>query len=314
MTMLHAFFLVGPTAVGKSAVAQYIAEQAGYAILSADSMVVYRGMDIGTAKPAPDERKRVPYGGIDIVDAGEEFSVGTYRAAALEFLKLQAAARVPVIVVGGSGLYVKSLTHGLVNAPQVDKTVRKRWQGVIEKGGVAALQEALRERAPDVCAALSDPANPRRLIRALEKLESGKAGVEDSWHKTGVPVPLVGLDVDRELFVTRVRQRVERMYRGGLLEECSRLMSGGNVLSGTAGKAIGYAEAIDFLAGRCTREEAMARTGLRTLQLGKKQRTWFRHQACVEWLRVEECMTVPDIADAVLGRWKKLGPVPIAQA
>lgn len=303
---------MGPTAVGKSAVAQYIAEHSRYSILSADSMVVYRGMDIGTAKPTKDDRGRVNCGGIDLVDAGQEFSAGMYRNAALQFLKAMAEAGLPVMVAGGSGLYIKSLTHGLCDVPEADTEMRRRWQAVLDKGGVEALQKALRERSPDAYAALRDPANPRRLIRALEKVETGSAVADNSWKTGGPTVPLVGLDMDHDLFSARIRERVQSMYRGGLLDECSRLVSGGNELSGTAARAIGYAEALDCLAGRCTRDEAVARTELRTLQLGKKQRTWFRHQADVDWIRIDAAMSVPDVADAVLARWKALGPVSIA--
>lgn len=305
-----AYFLVGVTACGKSAVAQFIAERHSYDLLSADSMLVYRGMDIGTAKPSHDERSRVTYHGIDLVDPDHPFSTWDYRQYAAAVLRRNWSARRKTIVVGGSGLYVKSLSAGLRDIPGADASARSRWSEVLERDGVEALQRALEKMQPDIHGSLPDRANPRRLIRALEMAEAGVAEITPSWGKPAA-VPMAGLRMPREDLWERIRARVCEMYEGGLVDEVASLIRKYGTLSDSARQAIGYAEVLDFLEGRCTEDAAVERTIVRTRRLAKRQQTWFNHQANVTWVDVGEHMPVDDVARLVLTHWDRHGPVPL---
>ena len=310
------FCLVGPTAVGKSAVAQWIAERHGHAILSADSMLVYDGMDIGTAKPSRAARARVRYHGVDLTTPDRSFSVGAYLACVKLSLAAPAAAaggtERPLLVVGGTGLYVKSLLCGLAELPPANPSVRAYWSDLLEDLGVEALQKALQAKSPGLYEALQDKSNPRRLLRALELAEAGVARPVRTWPRECDPVPLPGLRLPPDQLRARIEQRVREMYEQGLLDEVQALRQRYPQLSSTAREAIGYAEAIELLAGRCSREDAMARTAARTRQLAKRQRTWFAHQLNVRWLDIEASMTVEAIAQTVLEHWRTHGPVSLA--
>lgn len=309
-TPVAAWCLVGPTAVGKSRVAQHIAERRGWRLLSADSMLVYRGLDVGTAKPSVAERLRVPYFGVDLAEPTASFSVAAWLEAVTAAFVTPPCA--PVLVVGGTGLYLRCLVEGLRVEPVADGEVRARWQGVFAAGGVAALQAALRERAPAVYAALADPRNGRRLLRALERVEAGETTPRADWVARPAHVPFVGLRQSPAAQQSAIESRVRAMYAGGLVEEVRRLMADGCPLSPTARHAIGYAEAAAWLAGRCSREAAMERTVIRTRQYAKRQVTWFERQANVSWIDVVPDAPVEAVADAVLSRWETLGPTALA--
>jgi tRNA dimethylallyltransferase len=304
-----AFFLVGPTAAGKSAIAQHIAEIQKRDILSADSMLVYRGMDIGTAKPSPDERARVAYGGLDLANPDEPFNVGQYVEHAQGFLRASCAKGLQPIVTGGTGLYVKCLTQGLARLPPADPALRAWAEALLERDGIEALQKALQERDMARYEALRDKNNPRRLIRALE-LAGREPDESRTWSPTPA-VPMIGLNVDPSVLAVRIQTRVRGMYDSGLLDEVDRLLSSYAKLSETAAQAIGYAEAIAVRQGHMTLADAMTRTAVRTRQLAKRQMTWFRHQANVIWISVAENSTIEQIARQVLAQWKQYGPTPV---
>ncbi|MFA6172063.1 MAG: tRNA (adenosine(37)-N6)-dimethylallyltransferase MiaA [Kiritimatiellales bacterium] len=289
-----AFVLVGPTASGKSAVAQLIAEKTGAPIVSADSMNIYRGMDIGTAKPSPEERARVKTWGVDLADPTESFSVGDWLRAVRPAVD---TTQTP-IVVGGTGLYVKCLLQGLDELPTADEALRQR----TEKMSLAELQNEARHVAPEAYGVLADKENPRRLIRLLEGRKTSEL-----W-KTEMPV-VIGLHVERDMLHRRIAGRVEKMYAGGLLEEARGLIY--LKLSATAQHAIGYAEAFAVLRGECTEAEAKERTIIRTRQLSKRQMTWFRHQLNVQWIETAEYPDTKSLADKIAGIWEKGGAVPV---
>jgi tRNA dimethylallyltransferase len=293
-------------------VAQALAERLGGAILSADSMLVYRGMDIGTAKPDAASRARVRYGGLDLVDPDADFSVWDFRAAAAVFLRQCRAEGRPVIVVGGSGLYVKSLTHGLDALPKSDPDLRARWEAVHRERGGEPLREELRRLDPLGYAAVADLANPRRLLRAIEVAAAGATLASRQASHAPATAPLTGIAVAPALLRTRIAERVRRMWQQGLVEEVRGLLTRWPALSRTAGQAIGYAEVSDLLAGRCARADAETRMLLRTARLAKKQRTWFRHQAHVEWVELDADRSIEDTATLVQEQWTRHGPVDIA--
>ena len=299
------FFLVGPTASGKSRVAQWLGERHGYVILAADSMQVYCGMDIGTAKPTGAERARVSHHGLDLATPDRPFSVSEWLAAVRE--AFTAAGDRPVLVVGGTGLYLRCLAEGFHARPPPDLAVRAHWEAVLAQAGVDGLREALRVRWPDVLAGLADPNNPRRLIRALEAAESGLEGIR-AWRDRPAHVPFVGLRLERDLLNSRIESRVLAMYDAGLVEEARHLQEQVAALSATASQAIGYAEALDVVAGRATRAQAMARTVARTRQYAKRQRTWFQHQANVCWVDVTPDIPVEVVASSVQTLWARQGP------
>ena len=325
---MRAFVLIGPTATGKSAVAQWIAERTGAAILSADSMLVYRGMDIGTAKPTPAERGSVPYFGIDCVDPGQPFSTGDW----LSFVHRQLAANEGMengkwkmenssgshspflIVAGGTGLYVKALLFGL-DAPPSDPAARARWTALFESGGLPALRAAV--DANPVARALlpdSDLANPRRLIRALERADSSDrtslstpSGAGRSPSGQMVSPAVAGLTMPRAMLAARIERRIAKMFADGLVEEAVAVREASGGLSSTACGAIGYAEALAVADGKMSRAEAAERIAARTRQLAKRQMTWFRHQLNVEWVEVDESDTPSTIGPKVMEVWKRNG-------
>lgn len=309
---LQAWFIVGPTASGKSAVAQFLAERENSAILSADAMLVYRGMDIGTAKPTAAERARVRYYGLDIAGPREQFSAGAYRLAIRQALRDEAAWDRQLIVAGGTGLYVKILTDGLSSRTPAQAAVREEAERRLAQEGVGALQAWLKQIDPQKCALLADPNNPRRLIRALEIALAGTTTPKPaSWHPARTSPLIPGLMWSAPQLYDRIQRRVQAMFTGGLLEEVERLLQAGFDEAPTAGQAIGYREAKAYLRAQCTLEEAMAATVVRTRQLAKRQMTWFRHQCNVEWLGVDAGMTTAEIAEAVGRHWRQHGPTPL---
>jgi tRNA dimethylallyltransferase len=310
-----AYFLVGPTAVGKSAVAQWIAETLGWPVLSADSMLVYKGMDVGTAKPSPSDRAKVHYYGIDLVSPDTDFSVWAYRSYACELLLEQAGPKIPMksfVVAGGTGLYVKSLTHGLDFVPRADPAVREHWNAVLKEQGVGPLQDALRMKSPALFQSLDDIQNGRRLVRALELVEHGDRVPCRTW-KEDSHARLVGLSMSKNELKSRIASRIAGMYSNGLLSEVEKLLENYSALSDTARQAIGYAEAIECIRGRCSEDEAVAGTVRRTKQLAKRQGTWFRHQADVKWIHIDDSMKLCEIGKMVIDEWRKHGPTRIFQ-
>ncbi len=293
-----AYFLVGATASGKSGIAQYIAEREGQLIVSADSMNLYRGMDIGTAKPTPEERSKADYAGFDLADPTEKFSVAAYLRAVRPAFE---SGR-DIIVAGGTGLYVKCLTEGFDDVPPENTALRAE----LEALDFHTLEKRARDEASELYERLTedDRQNPRRLIRILEK----DGPTERTWDSKSRPV-IVGLHVEREVLLRRIEQRVAQMYADGLLEEARGLIR--LELSQTALQAIGYAEAFAVLNNEMTLEEAKEKTVIRTRQLAKRQMTWFRNQLNVEWINVADYPTSEKLAEAVSDAWKRIGPTPV---
>lgn len=304
---LNAWFLVGPTAVGKTAVAHRLAERLEATLISADSMLVYKEMDIGTAKPSPAERGSLVYWGLDLTTPDHSFSVGDYLRA----VHGQCATSTDrVIVVGGTGLYVDALVRGITSQPAVDSAERARLEALFESGGVAALQHDLEQKAPGRLAELADPKNPRRLIRAIEL--AGQGIVSASMMKRDQVRPrYTGLRMEPGDLAIRIEERVRTMYRQGLLEEASALRRRYPHISETAKQAIGYAEAWAALDGKMTTDEAMSVTALRTRQLAKRQLTWFRHQAEMTWVDAKPGASITDTVASVQAQWELHGTTPL---
>jgi tRNA dimethylallyltransferase len=271
-------------------------------------MAVYRGMDIGTAKPTAAERDRVPYFGLDLVAPDTRYSVWDFRAYALDVL---AHVDRPLLVTGGTGLYVKSLTHGLDPGGGADDALRAQWHARVSAEGLAPLVAAAMEVAPEAVAALGKAPTERRLLRLLE----GRAvGANRRWQQPpAAGSALAGLRADGALRQELIVRRVHRMYRQGLVEEVRGLRDSGWELSVTARQAIGYAEAWEVIEGRCTEAAAIERTVLRTRQLAKRQCTWFRTQTAVNWIIRAAGDSSAAAAEQVMTFWRKHGPTPIAE-
>ena len=323
----HAWVLAGATATGKSAAAQLLAEQLGCAVLSADALLVYRGMDIGTAKPTVAERGATPYFGLDLATPAEAFSAGLWLADARRALQAAAtpstlaATRRPsaaacegpeplpacsLIVAGGTGLYIKALTAGLDSVGS-DPARRAHWQALFEREGLASLQRAVEELAPGALAAVADPANPRRLIRALEHLETC-GHLPQSWKTAAAPAAITALRLPREQLHARIERRIRAMFQQGLPDEVRRLREIYPVWSATAAQAIGYAEVYALLDGTLSMRDTLQKIATRTRQLAKRQETWFRHQASVHWLDIADDDPAERVAERVLASWRQHGP------
>jgi tRNA dimethylallyltransferase len=303
-----AWILAGATATGKSAVCQLLAKQLGRSILSADSMLVYKDMDIGTAKPTVAERECVPYYGIDLVSPDQPFSTGAWIQAARTALKhftLTDMKNSPLIITGGTGLYLKAITSG-IEAEEVCPERRNFWQSFLVEYGLSALQNELRKKLGNIESELPESPNPRRIIRALEHLEiTGK--LPDNWNLQEHQPFILALTMPREQLHTRIQQRVKQMFAQGLLDEVQTLKQQYPQWSPTASKAIGYAEALAVLEGRQSKEDALKCITIRTRQLAKRQETWFRHQQKTIWCEIDISDCVEKVAEKVLCLWNKYG-------
>ncbi|MDF7825079.1 tRNA (adenosine(37)-N6)-dimethylallyltransferase MiaA [Pontiellaceae bacterium B12227] len=296
-------FLVGTTASGKSGIAQYIAEREGQLIVSADSMNLYRGMDIGTAKPTANERKTADYAGFDLAEPTEKFNVAAY----LDAVRPSFESGREIIVAGGTGLYVKCLTEGFDVVSPENSNLRKE----LEALDFQTLEKRAQTEATELFEKLTidDQKNPRRLVRILERTAGvPPAPQHSSWNSRPKP-KLIGLHVEREVLLQRIEKRVEQMYADGLLAEAEQLLK--LDLSQTAMQAIGYAEAFAAIKGEMTLEQAKEKTIIRTRQLAKRQMTWFRNQLNVEWIDTAKFQTLENLAEAVSNAWKTIGPTPI---
>jgi tRNA dimethylallyltransferase len=280
--------VVGPTASGKSSVALAAAEQlGGLELISVDSMQVYRGMDIGTAKPAADEQRRVRHHLIDLVDASEDFTVAEfqreYRAALAEIDRAGHRA----ILVGGTGLYHRAAIDDL-DLPGEWADIRTRLAAELASAGAPALYARLAEIDP-VAAARMEPTNDRRIVRALEVCEGSGRPFSSYGPGLGTYPPTgivqIGLRWDREVLAARIEQRVHRMMADGLLDEVAALAERG--MSRTARQALGYKELLAHLEGVCSLDEAVEQTIVRTRQFAVRQLRWFRRDPRVRWVDIE---------------------------
>lgn len=290
MSAARRYCLAGATATGKSAVAQLLAERIGGVILSADAMLVYRSLDIGTAKPSRAERGNVPYFGIDCVTPAEDFSAAMW----LNEAERASASSAPCIVAGGTGLYFSALLRGLDPSPPSNPALRATLE--------ALPLEALQARLAATGRTIADPSNPRRLVRALEILESG-GELPGGWQEKVKPA-LTALTWDRAVLHQRIARRVEEMYAAGLLEEAERARTLYPQWSRTAAQAIGYAEAFSVLDGTMSLAEAKERTVIRTRQLARRQEVYLRGQFEVTWIRGESGDTVESLAEKVAQEWQ----------
>ena len=274
------WFLSGATAVGKTGVGIALARRLGAEIISVDSMAIYRGMDIGTAKPTPEEQAEVPHHLIDIVDADQSFSIAQYLDAAEEKIAEIRSRGNEVLLVGGTPLYLKGLLRGLFEGPPANWELREEIEREVAEVGPEALHKLL-ESVDPLAASQIHPNDTRRLIRAIEV-----------YRATGQPISHLQLQFDesrpadecrvfvmrrpREEERRRIDDRVDAMIRRGLVDEVRHLTEGGRTLSRTASQAVGYREVIEHLAGQYDQETMIEKIKNRTHRFARRQGTWFR--------------------------------------
>lgn len=283
------FAIVGPTGVGKTDLALRLARRLAAEIVNADSRQVYRGLDIGSAKPTEGERASLPHHLYDIVDPDEPFDCARYRdlaGAAIEEIRGRGRA---VVLVGGTGLYVKVLRHGLCSGPPRDFSIRTRLQAV-ESARPGALHELLQAADPAAAERLH-PHDSTRLIRALEVHElTGKPlsawQAEHGFRATELALRVIGLNMDRSMLYDRINRRCEAMIESGLVEEVRALWERGFGPDLSPLRSIGYREIGDYLRGRCDLGEALAGMARASRRLAKRQLTWFRADPTVRWYDV----------------------------
>ncbi len=286
---LPVLVLIGATATGKSRLAVQVAralvgDGVGAEIVNADSMLVYRGMDIGTAKPSVAERGGIDHHLIDILDVTQKASVADFQKLARGTIaEIHARGAIP-IVVGGSALYTRAIVDHF-EFPGSDATVRARWETELERVGAPALHARLAEMAP-ASAAKIEPANGRRTVRAFEVMEitGGHAPDLPEWTYELDNVHQFGLDQDRAVLDARINERVETMWREGLVLEVQRLLGTGLRDGVTAIRAIGYRQVVDFLDGECSEDEAKEQTKRATRRFFRKQLGWYRRDPRITWL------------------------------
>jgi tRNA dimethylallyltransferase len=272
--------IVGPTASGKSGLALQLARRHGAEIVSADAMAVYRDMDIGTAKPTAEERAEVPHHGLDVVDAGEEFTVAQFQQLAAAAIADIESRRRPVVVVGGTGLYIRAVVDDFDVPPRYPE-IRARLQADPDTNG---LWRRLAQLDPPASTKML-PSNRRRIIRALEvTIGSGRAfsgfgpGV-DRYPPTRFM--MAGLDIGRDDLDRRIDERYDRQMIEGMLAEVAAVAEAG--MSRTAAQALGYKELLAHLRGDCTLDDALDEAKRRTRRFARRQQRWFRRDPRIVW-------------------------------
>ncbi|GAA1906028.1 tRNA (adenosine(37)-N6)-dimethylallyltransferase MiaA [Lapillicoccus jejuensis] len=288
--------VVGATATGKSDLGVELALRLGGEVVSADALQLYRGMDIGTAKLTPDERRGVPHHQLDVLDVRDEASVAAYqREARADLAAIAARGRRPLLV-GGSGLYVRAALDRL-DIPPTDPAVRARLEAELAEQGVDVLRARLARVDPAAAAAI-EPRNGRRIVRALEVVElTGRPfSATLPTRELAVPTVILGLRADRAELDARIERRVDRMWEQGLLAEVERLLPLGLREGRTAAKAIGYQQALAQLDGDLTEREAREQTAAGTRRLVRRQESWFGPDPRLHWLPAGS----PDLLDRAL--------------
>lgn len=298
--------IAGPTASGKSAVGLELAGLFKAEIINADSMQVYRYMDVGTAKPTPEERTLVKHHVIDILYPDEEFSAALYREAAQGAIADVEARGNRAMVVGGTGLYIKALTSGLIRGGEVDPTIRKRLQSEAQSAGREQLYQRLKEVDPPTAARLH-PHDTYRIIRALEVYE-----------RTGRPISVlrqkhlfregpyqtlkIGLQIDREELYGRINARVDAMIKQGLTEEVRRILAMGYSPSLKAMQSLGYKQMAAYLGGEYDLAEAVRLIKRDTRRYARRQITWFKADPEIRWIEFPRDRSI--MVQMIEGFWR----------
>jgi tRNA dimethylallyltransferase len=289
--------ICGPTAVGKTAAAIEFAQKIGAEIISADSGQVYRGMDLGTAKPTPEERRGIPFHLIDLLDPDQQFSAADFRNRALGAIGKIQDRNKKVIVVGGTGLYLKTLEQGLFEGPSADPAIREKLEQQIKEKGIEALHRELEKVDPEAARTIP-PRNRQRLIRAVEVYRLTGRPISEFWREhqyrrgtvpapgRGDPAPTFikyGLTLPKEELHRRINDRVDRMIKAGLVGEVRSLVKQwGTTAPGF--RIIGYKEVVAHLEGQVPLHEVVELIKRNTRRYAKRQMTWFKKDKEIQWV------------------------------
>ena len=278
--------ICGPTATGKSDLALEVASLIEGEIINADSMQLYKGMDIATAKLTLEERAGIPHHLLDILTVDQDASVAQYQGLARAAIEEIQSRNKAVIIVGGTGLYIKSIIDEM-NFPETDPELRKKLEEEAELLGTAELYSRLRLLDPEAAAAI-EPANTRRIIRALEVIEvTGQPYSANLPSDTSIRYPNalhIGLAMERSSLAPRIEARVHRMWQQGLVSEVEQLINDGLLRGTTAQRAIGYAQVIAMRNGEISESQAIEETIVATRQYVRRQETWFKRDARIQWI------------------------------
>ena len=296
MAHLPVLAVIGPTAAGKSDLGVDLALRLGGEIINADSMQLYEGMDIGTAKLTWAERRGVPHHLLDVWPVTRTASVAEYQRDARRIIDgLRESGKAPILV-GGSGLYIRAALDDL-DFPGTDPAIRARLEAELHRSGPGPLYRRLAEADPRAAEAIL-PSNGRRIVRALEVIElSGRPfSARMPSYEAIYPSVQIGLEVPRPELDERIAVRVERMWRAGLVDEVRRLADVGLADGITAGRALGYAQVLRFLSGEWTEDKAKEETIRATRRFARRQESWFRRDPRVHWLPYD----APDLLDRAL--------------
>lgn len=306
--------VLGPTAVGKSALALELAEAFGGEIVSADALQVYRGFDIGTAKPTPEERRRVRHHLIDVLDPAQPYSAGEFaRRARAAIGEIEGRGRLPV-VAGGSGLYLRALTEGISPVPRGDPEVRAELRRRLDAEGLEPLAAELARLDPETAARLA-PGDTQRVLRALEvAVVSGRPLsrwiARQPFGTERVPALKIGLTLPRAILYDRITRRAVRMVERGWVEEVEGLLQQGCRPDAPAFQAIGYRQIAAHVLGERSLTSALEETIRETRRFAKRQLTWFRREPDVEWHDARDLTgLIPHLIDSLerRGFWRRDG-------
>lgn len=302
--LLPLVVIVGPTAVGKTETGILVAKTINGEIISGDSIQVYKSMDIGTAKPSNEEMSGIPHYMIDIINPDEDFNVAIFQKQVEKYIELINQREKIPIVVGGTGLYVRSvIDHYDFTPPGGSSEKRDELQMLAEKHGNEYLLETLTKVDP-VAASKIHANDTRRLIRALEVYYTLGKPISDFQYNRDDLNPkyrlaYYGLNMDREKLYSRIEQRVDIMISRGLVNEVKGLMDKGYGLHNTSMQAIGYKEIVDYLNGRTTIQQAVELIKQNTRRFAKRQLTWFRRDKRIKWKNVDEYQSMENIANEI---------------
>ncbi|WP_206660918.1 tRNA (adenosine(37)-N6)-dimethylallyltransferase MiaA [Propioniciclava flava] len=307
--MIPLLALNGPTASGKSSLSVEVAvllrsHGIPAEVVNADSMLVYEGMDIGTAKPTPRERQGVPHHLIDIWPVTRSATVADFQGLARDVIAEVRDRGVVPILVGGSALYMRAIVDQF-DFPGTDPAVRARWEAELDQIGAPALHRLLAARSPEAAAELN-PGNGRRIVRALEVLDltGDHRPTLPEWTFALEGVLTHGLSVERAEMDARIDARVAAMWEQGLVDEVRRLEGVGLRSGRTASKALGYRQVLDYLAGNLTEEQARLATAAGTRRFARKQLGWFRRDHRITWHEAGDPGAAHRVADDVIAAWR----------
>ena len=295
--------ICGPTGIGKTALSLEIAARLPSEIVSADSRQIYRFMDIGTAKPTREERRRAPHHFIDIRDPDQDYSAGEYSREARQVIeKIFQRGKLP-IVTGGSGLYIRALLEGFFNLDAKDAQLRETLRQRLDSEGAEKLFAEFAEIDPEL-AAKTHPNNTKRMLRALEVFYLTGTPISQIQKAQKDPAPFrwlkIGLTMERKQLYARINRRVEKMFDSGLVDEVRRLLEKGYSPTLNALNSVGYKEVISYLNGAADLFSCKEMIKQNSRRYAKRQLTWFRGEKDVEWIELADANALPGVADAVL--------------